>query len=419
MVSGMDLVRRVLEDSQLLADVRAVAPEVFSRIVAHIGVADSAELLALASPEQHQHVLDEVLWHSDQPGEEERFDVSAFVTWLEVLLENGDGYAVERLCGLSEDLVALGVGRVALVFEPEVLGIDMASAGWDDAARTEKALDGCLLLELADYTLVSRGVEGWDAVIHAMVAMDRDHHEHLLRILERCAAATQEHVEESGGVHAVLSAAEMLEADALGERITRLGRRGYVDSATAKAFLRGARLLGPDELAAAPPREFITTRYFRDLEPTTASPEHRKPSPALRALLGKAGIAERSPLRLGAPSSSSPFRAAMAALADRGDPLYAQRMAELLFVVNVVVEGESRPEGGRHGLAGAAQRAIELCDHGLRHAAEVTGDDLDALLRRLGTEQLLRLGIAREVTGTRGGGRSPDPSGSRRVRPRR
>src|SRR5690606_39207114 len=142
-----NVLARLLDEPQLVSAIRSLDTSTFHALVEHVGIADAGELVAMATDEQLLHVLDETLW-SQRPGVTETFSHHAFVTWLEVLLEAGEGHLVDRVCALPEELVAMGIHRVALVVPSDALGIDLASADWDDAERAEKALDACLYLEL-------------------------------------------------------------------------------------------------------------------------------------------------------------------------------------------------------------------------------------------------------------------------------
>jgi hypothetical protein len=96
----------ILEEPSLVQAVQTLEPEVLTKLVRHIGLEDSGELVALFTTEQLMEVFDEDLWQSDRPGDEETFDDKRFALWLEVLLESGPGLAARKVAELDEDLLS-------------------------------------------------------------------------------------------------------------------------------------------------------------------------------------------------------------------------------------------------------------------------------------------------------------------------
>src|SRR5512140_2061712 len=83
------LLARLLDAPHLAATVQRLDPSLLHRLVRHCGLADCAEILALATTEQLTRVFDEDLWTSAQPGRDEEFDADRFALWLEVFAELG------------------------------------------------------------------------------------------------------------------------------------------------------------------------------------------------------------------------------------------------------------------------------------------------------------------------------------------
>ena len=175
--SSSQLLARILETPNLAEQVQALPPAMLGHLIGQVGVEDAGELVALATTEQLAEVFDEDLWKSDRPGEDHQFDADRFLVWLEVMLEAGDAFVAEKLFELPEDLVTLAFHRHVLVLHVEELMAELRDG--DDADATEKALASCLSEELDEYQLISRHHEGWDNVLAAILALDRDHHDHL------------------------------------------------------------------------------------------------------------------------------------------------------------------------------------------------------------------------------------------------
>ena len=250
------LLMRILERPDLLAAVRDLPAPVLGSLIDRVGLEDAGELVALASSEQLQAVFDEDLWHAAAPGEDERFRPERFALWLEILFEGGEGFLVDRLCALPRDLLTLAVHRLILVVD-----MDALSQRWlEPDEALERALDAPLFEEWEEFRLLARDPMHWDVVFSALLALDRDHHDVLRAILERCRALSSEYIEERGGLTEVLTSDAMLEGDVAGEREDRRAAEGFVAPADARSFLELARR--GESLGTRDP---VTRAYFREL----------------------------------------------------------------------------------------------------------------------------------------------------------
>lgn len=359
--SSRNLLTRVLAVPDLPAQIRALPSQALGKLLDHVGLEDSAELVALARPEQLVELLDVDVWRSPRAGEDERFDSERFLLWIHVLLETGERFAAERLAELSPDLLTLAVHRHVLVLEQQTL--EWALAESDDADTTEKVLDGCLSEELDAFLLVWRGGDGWDDVLSALLALDRDHHGLVVDLLERCAQLSREHIDDQGGLYEVLSSEEMLEGDLGAERESRRGERGYVAPSAAAAFLR---LALREPAPASGERDPLTRAYFRDLSrapqaPATAATK----TPPQRDLTLLLESADLSPLpkakRLAGARSNTPeaplLSAAFALLGRDSPAALAARHDELAYLANVLTAGCT--------VAGKRLTPVEAIEHAI------------------------------------------------------
>lgn len=115
-----------------------------------------------------------------------------------------------------------------------MLVLDLEAFSPRDVYTTEKALASAMTYDLDRYTLVSRAHEGWDSILTVLLALDRDHNDYLHRLLERCCSASSRLIEETDGLHEVLTSAEMLASDVAADReIAAHGLEGYVSPAAA------------------------------------------------------------------------------------------------------------------------------------------------------------------------------------------
>lgn len=381
--TSRNLLARILGDPDLPARIQELPPPVLGRLVDRVGLEDAGELIALATTEQIAHVFDDDLWKNERPGEEERFDADRFLVWLEVMLEAGDAHAAKRLSELPEDLVTLALHRRILVLDVDALAEEMEAAG-DDAELTDKALSGCLSEELDSYQILSRDHDGWDAVLSVILALDRDHHDFLVRVLDRCVAITSEYIDENGGLYEVLTSDEMLETDVAGDREDRRAESGYVAPTTAASFLALAR-----QDTSVPPTEHdaVTRAYFRGLAKAPARKGAPPPPPApgpdpkvagggLRELLAEEGILTVGPAPRLLPAGKAPDEPllvrAMRRLADEDPARFAERTEELAYLTNVLVAGQAF-RGRRLRPVEAAAVVIAACSLGLELAEKAAG----------------------------------------------
>ena len=388
------LLNHLFENPRLLAAVRELPGPVLGKVIDAVGLEDAAELVALATTQQLEAVFDADLWRPEQGNWEERFNPARFALWLHAFSEAGEDAVVRRLTELPLDLVILAVNRLILVIDIDSLAVEMSNSD-DDLDQVEKALDSCLFEEWEEFRLIARDHSVWDEICAALFALDRDHHELLRRILERCAAMSSEWIDDNGGLYEVLSSDEMLEGDVRAERDDRRGEQGYVSPADARAFLELARTGAGDPAT----RDAITKAYFRELARTSAKVRVHRKSPTtkpaanvagLLKLLGKANVVEpehATPL-LKQPTHRSASRAieeqgtsvdspqplldcALAHLRQTDPHLYNDRLEELSYLANVMI---AAPQNQRRRLrpVEALESVLRTTNRGLELKLNVT-----------------------------------------------
>jgi len=371
--STSQLLSLILEERDLVAKVQSLDSRTLGRLVERIGLEDSGELLSLAAIGQIVDLMDAELWKSDRPGVDEAFDPDRFVVWLEVMLEAGEKFVARKLTELPEDLVMLAFYSNVLVINIDELAVEMADRN-QDVDLTEKALDNCLYHEFAEYQVISRRHDGFDALVAVLSSLEEEHHGFLQRLLDRCCRLSREFIEDNGGLYNVLTSEEMLESDAAADREDRRAARGFIAPSAAASFLALAKQTSLDELVKSSETDPVTRRYFRELGHSPGEEEGREADNNIKAgsrfiaILRQAGLAEEPPPALPAGdkpvSADTLFRRAMLELRS-GDPRrYAQRMQELAYLANVLMAGHSI-EGRRYRPSEAAQAAVDICNRGL------------------------------------------------------
>lgn len=365
--STRQLLHRILEAPDLAAQVRALSPPALGALIDRIGLEDAGELVAFATADQLAAVFDDDLWRSRRAGEDEIFDAARFLLWLEVMLEAGDRFVATRLFELDTELVTLAFHRHLLVLDMDSLVAEMQGGG-DDVDTIEKALDDCLFEELDEYRLIARRHEGWDSLLGAILALDRDHHDYLVKILDRCAKMASEYIEDNGGLYEVLTSEEMLEGDVAAEREDRRAEAGHVAPSAAAAFLKLARM--PVEHTTE--RDPLTRAWFRSLakraEPITSKSASPSPRHDLLSVLAQSEVIDREAPRL--PSAAgdahrpSLLARALHELVEPSPDAFAARSEELAYLANVLSSG-CELQGRRMRPAEAVQIALATCNLGL------------------------------------------------------
>jgi hypothetical protein len=360
------LLRRILTEPTLVEAVRALPAPALATLVRQVGLEDSGELLALASPAQLLGVFDEDLWKQAQAGDNETFDSERFALWLEILLEGGEDALAERLMQLPEEFVLMGLQGQIMVLDMDAVSSDVASMDRDDAAQVEKALESCLCEELENFRVISRRHEGWDAVLATLLALDKNHHQDLYRILDKLAKASDSVIDDYGGLCEALSAAEEIATDAEADREDRRAAQGYVSPPSARSFLGLCRQTPWESVLTEKGSDPITRAYFRELVTSTNAdmrPEANRLMDLLhktknhhnkRKYLGNAQVTNRHAL----------FRNAMKALAETSPKLQAQRSEELVFLMNVLMSGACK----KYRSSDAALAVAAVCNLGLEQS---------------------------------------------------
>jgi hypothetical protein len=381
------LLARLIHAPDLVEQVRALPNPVFAAVVRELGVEDAGELVAMATTEQLMAAFDEDLFVNDEPGERERFSVTRFITWLEVILEAGDEAAANRVTELSQDFIVHALSSIMLVFDVDSLAERLRSND-PSAEAADRALENTYAEQIDQYLLVSRVESGWDATFALVVALDRMHRDVLIQILDRCVAVASGYMDDLASLSEVLSSSESLADDIEGDRQARRARLGYVDPLDAKSFLALARLTSDEQPEAD--RDAITRDYIRELTDATdatgrptATPLaiDRDDSEGLRQQLLNAGLdVQTSPLLSDEDitvDETQPIVVALQSLANDSPACFDERMRELAYLANVMLAGVTL-DGKRLRPADATNGSLQTVALGATLVAREQNPGLDA-----------------------------------------
>ncbi|HIG43208.1 MAG TPA: hypothetical protein EYQ14_22095 [Gammaproteobacteria bacterium] len=95
--SGKQLLKTLTDNPDLPAFIPTVPTASMVSLIDRIGVEDSATLIEFTTPGQLAEIIDETTWTNPIPGAPDEFDPVEFFRWLEVILEVGEDFVVERL----------------------------------------------------------------------------------------------------------------------------------------------------------------------------------------------------------------------------------------------------------------------------------------------------------------------------------
>jgi hypothetical protein len=259
-VSQSRLLRNLIEDPALPTVLEHMQPKTLARLIDRVGLNDAAELMALAPPRNLLRALDEAVWKSPRLGASEVFDPTAFISWLQVWIEVGEVFVVERLAAISDEYLAMCLSSVLLVDSTlsNVVAGDTSEfavnihapekVGYTDFSKTDYyAIHGHFVLRPAFE-------DDWETIRTALDAMWRHAPDHLLHILGTLGSAESMLDSERRRIS--------LNLDVAFERETYRERRGYVSPTGARAFLTSASTTNIQDLMMMPEYDNETRRFL-------------------------------------------------------------------------------------------------------------------------------------------------------------
>lgn len=387
-----ELLNHILDQPELPAIIQRLDPDVLARLIHHIGLEDSAEIVALASVAQLKAIFDEDLWTSAGAGREEIFNSDRFGLWLEVMIETGAAFAARKIMELDEDMVTLALSRLVLVIDFKDISTRMSDAqrsAEDDMVG--KVLESTLSQEFGRFMVLARRHDRWDAVLTLLAELNELDYDLMSRLLEHCCRISWEYIEDNGGLYNVFSADEMLEEDMAAERQARRESRGFVSASAASQFLFHARSTPLKEIIAAKSMDHATRAYFKALDgqtgPAVNTGEKSSPSdttaakhtsPLMARFLKTLRDAEVLPVSdqklLGGAEETTdhhlPLAKAMRLISRSDEDLYTRRLMELTYLSNVLISGcEFQSRCFRP--VEAAEAAFSVCNLGAAYRLEI------------------------------------------------
>ena len=381
-----DVLARITDNPHLARAVPLLRPEVLHAVIAHCGLQDCGDLLALATSQQLSAVFDLDLWNTSRAGADEHFDAGRFGEWLEMLVETSPTIAAARLANMDTTLIVAGLSPSISVFDPAVFSPEGEPSGADPTSNAAHARG--VHAEIGGYLVVARRPDAWDAIVDVLLALEEHEAGVFHRVMGGCRSLSHSG-REIDGLDDLLPDAEQLRFDLSVSREERREQQGFLPPQQARAFLQSARHVPLD--ADRPHDEHISRAYQRslvalsdpDIRSATESDEPQDDGPpadtasavnAVIEVLRTAGVLADTPRALVPAARDEPLTAHAALnrylqLCADSDAARISRDQELAFLANALVGGcsvQGRPFTRRE----AMDAVVATCNLGLVHWPE-------------------------------------------------
>jgi hypothetical protein len=381
--SDFTVLARITDTPHLARAVPLLRPDVLHAVIAHYGLQDCGDLVALATPQQLSAVFDLDLWKAPRAGATEQFDPARFCEWLEVLVDAGAEMAADRLAQQDVALVVAGLSPAITVWDPVVFYPVIEQTGADAVQNPGRELG--VHAEIGGHIVVARETAAWDAIVDVLLALDERHPAIFHRIMRACSKLSDSG-RELDGLDDLLPDAAQHRFDLDIAREARRERVGFLAPEHARAFLASARHVS---LAAGPPvsdavfaayqcsvTEASETEEHSETESVGAHGQHdARPETStavarVMEVLHSAGVVADAPrpLLAGAPDDASPLNAALKeyvrSRAEADDAESTALDQELAFLANALVAGCS-VQSRRFSRREAADAVAATCNLGL------------------------------------------------------
>jgi len=380
------LLDRILSTPHLAQVVPKLQPEIIHRVIQHVGLEDSSEFVALATPEQLERVFDLDLWRAGRPGHDERFDAGRFGVWLEVLAEAGADVAAQKLAEMDAAIVTAGFAQHVRVFDRAAVSPYTTTDGLEVPEAVGRT-DG-LSCEVGSYLAVARRTDSWEAIVAVLTELAADHHHCFEQVMSGCRALSNSRPEVDG-LDGLLDAGDQAMFDVAFAREQRRDQSGFVPPVQARAFLEASRRLrfnratppSLDPIARAHLRTTDTsaateahaapTRPSEGIDTPRANEDHAESLAAIVDVLRDAGIFAPQPRPLlNAAETQIPrlqhIQARIQFVLERDHVASSKRNDELAFLANAIAAGcsvQARPLSTEE----AWDAAMAVCNLGLEN----------------------------------------------------
>ncbi|MGI9328912.1 MAG: DUF6178 family protein [Pseudomonadales bacterium] len=360
-VPSSGLLRKLVDHPQLPEIVPRLRTPALTALIAAIGVEDAGPVIAHTTTTQLQRVFDEMLWSSLTPESTERMSARAFAQWLQVLVEQGEGFLAERLQALGLQFCVAQFAQLT-----EVHDVQDTLALMDEAAEV-----------FGTYKVLARNPEDWDVVRAALVAVDGELPDFLHSVLGNITVAVR-----FAGTESVASTAAVDEAH---DRDLRREKDGFVTRQSALEFLATARTATLEDLCdmrayALPVRRYMATQSNAKQSEPVEQADLSDGIRELQTILDGVQVIDRT-LRLEHRDARTlPLKELLDQLELQAPAAFERCLAELVYLSNVLVAG-SKDLGERFNEVEAANAALSTANLGAAYLVSQHGTSIEELLQ--------------------------------------
>ena len=371
----------------ITALVGRLPPDVLHELIRRRGLEASTDLIAAATPEQRQRVLDIELWTTASHNHDERFDAARMLEWLSVLVDADDSTAAGVVASLDASLVVAGLSPYIRVYDRAVM-LCVETDGDERLTELQPRGDGACC-DIGGYVVHAGRPGAWDAIVTLLVTLLAEHPGFFDAVMRGCRALS-DRGHEHDGLDTLLAPADQHLLEVRMSREQRRVVQGHATQADARAFLQMARQRDVTATSPEASANPLAAAYFREMEQRDATrPAERGPTAAaapppldhreLGALLVELGATPaQSAALLGEGTETPAYVARMRALVDHacGVDLDAglARQRELAYLANVLVAGCS-VQSRAFTPAEAMAATLAVCHLGLERQAGTEGRD--------------------------------------------
>lgn len=381
------LVKKLLDNPQLPAYIANLETPVLGKLIRHVGLNDSQELMALATPSQLQELMEMEAWHNERPGHEESFDPDKFMEWVEAWYDMGPAFMAQKLIDVGDELLTLAFMKFLTVVDTEKVAPGSGYEGAEEFEVFQRHQASEDYETFDQYAVFGKDDEQWSFLRSILQELWSEDPALLTLVLGRCrydrSILAQDVSEKDSD--------KVLHNDVGWQRESRRESQGYVTPLGATMFLTEARNETMENLLIQVGYDAVSRRHLDamakrrkpDVETRSAdedasgtdATEHSPGPPerdadwlAIDALLEREKIVQVAPPErmLAGPATASELylQRALRRLGEHNPDALRQRLDEVVFLANILVAGSSL-HGGVFTEAEAAKAVHATCNLGL------------------------------------------------------
>ncbi len=304
---------------QLLTRVQELPSQTLNEIIQSIGLADSQELLVLATSDQLRDILDLNLWQPNKKGLEV-FNHMEFLEWLDVLLEADRKILGIKLQELGADFLCARLTSLIMVFDIEEIALNILGQDQTALDELDRTLDSFPQGDFGEYLLICKDERHWPIIEALFSYLYSDLHSYCTEVLTRFKEKSSDLCEEEGVDH-VVSLLEQALDDELEKWEERRTKHGFVLPKDAQRLVEIWSAQTIQEILDYPKHGVITKIYIDNVRKDLQ-------------LIEKMDSAFDQRIK---PIAKDALEEELEVLRALDEDLYEERKLELVFLCNMLI----------------------------------------------------------------------------------